>query len=233
MSERWRQIWSSRPAADEPTLLARLMHADGYLSGFSPSSEASFRRFVADVMERTGMEPGHSVFEIGCGAGAFLLPLAEAGLQVGGLDFAAPQVALARASLPGDRFFAAEAAAYDAEPVDHVVSNGVFLYFPDLAYAEAVLVKAMTAARRSVSVLDTPDAALRAESEAYRRNTMGEVEYRHAYVGLEHLYVAREWFAELAARHGWRCEIEGQTLEGHPQARFRFNVFMRPASAAE
>lgn len=229
MSERWHQVWSERSDGGHAALLTRLMHADGYLSGFSPSSEASFRRFVAAVMTRTGMAPGESVFEIGCGAGAFLLPLVEAGLEVGGLDYAAAQVELARASLPGDRWVTAEASDYDAQPVDHVVSNGVFLYFPDLDYAERVLVKAMGAARRSIAILDTPDVATRDASEAYRRNTMGEDEYREAYAGLEHLYFERDWFARLADEHDWDCFVEDQDLEGHPQARFRFNAFLTRA----
>jgi len=226
MSERWQQIWSTRPPSEQQTPLAKLMHADGYMSGFSPASEAAFRRLVEYVRTRAGMASGESVFEIGCGAGAFLLPLVEAGLEVGGLDFAGPQVELARAAFPGRRFLTAEASDYDGTAVDHVVSNGVFLYFPNLDYAQGVLSKALRAAGRSVTILDNPDAATRQAAEAHRRQTMGQAEYERAYAGLQHLYFDRSWFIEQAKNAGWNCIVEDQSLQDHPQARFRFNVFM-------
>jgi hypothetical protein len=103
----------------------------------------------------------------------------------------------------------------------------VFHYFPDAAYADAVLAAMLAAARRAVAVLEVPDLKSREEAEAARRGALGEEEYRRKYEGLEHRYYPREYFAAAAQRAGFEVEILDQAIGGYAQNSYRFNCLMR------
>jgi trans-aconitate methyltransferase len=227
VSERsWQQVWAARQLDESiPSTLGRLLAADGHDTGFGDLTDASWRSHVHDVARRLGLEPGASVFDVGCGAGAFLFPLWEAGHVVGGLDASAALVDLASTALPDGRFLVADAADLDLDaPYDAVVSSGVFLYFPDLDYAARVLVRMAESARRGIAVLDVPDLAQRDEALRMRRGFMSEAEYEERYRGLDHLYFPREWFAETLGRD---ADVWDQDIEGYANAAHRFNVTVR------
>ena len=64
--------------------------------------------------------------------------------------------------MPDGDFAVAAADQLPSEPVfDAVVSFGVFMYFPDLAYADRVLAAMTAKARTAVAILDVPDLSLR------------------------------------------------------------------------
>jgi len=136
--------------------------------------------------------PPSSVFEVGCGAGAYLWELYRSGCEIGGLDASATLLAYARQVMPCGRFTHGEASALESrERHDFVISNGVFLYFPSLDYARQVLEVMVRTARRGIMVLDVPDEAKREEALAIRRRWIGEAEYEARYEGLQHLHFSR------------------------------------------
>lgn len=91
---------------------------------------APFSRLIVDEIARSG----DSVLDIGCGAGALTLALAERFAHVTGVDVSRPLLALARkrgaekgASVT---FVEADAAAFQPEePVDHLVSRFGVMFF--------------------------------------------------------------------------------------------------------
>ncbi len=233
MSKTWEEIWEGRkldPARGSP--LAALMAADGYDTGYGNLDEATWRGFVARTADRMGITPGASVFEVGCGAGAFLQPLHERGCRVAGLDASATLIGYARAAMPDGRFTHAEALALDpAEPHDFVLSCGVFIYFPGLDYARKVVERMVAGARRGVAFLEMGDKAKEAHAAALRRGTMGQAEYEERYRGLEHLYFDKEWLRALLGELGAReIEIEDQGIAGYANSSYRFNAFARVGS---
>ncbi len=227
MTSPWRAIWGRRvietPAA--PTL-SDLLALDGMGSGFGAIEEGAWRAFVTRVAGRIGLRRGEEVFEVGCGAGAFLRPLADLGARVGGLDFAANLLAVARHALPGGRFVEGEAAELPAAPaVEHVVSMGVFLYFPSEAYAERVLERACALAGRTLTLLDLPDRAHEARAIEARRRYLGEEVYARDYADLEHRYYDRGWVRARLEAAGFEAHAEDQDIAGYYHAPYRFNVF--------
>ena len=114
------------------------------------------------VFDRVGAEAGESLFEVGCGAGAFLLPLYRKGLHVAGLDFSPALVAQAARVMPGVEIGIAQAIDLSPTPkFSCILSNSVFHYFPDLTYAKRVVDLMLAKATRKVVILDVPDAELR------------------------------------------------------------------------
>lgn len=227
MSQRWQEIWARRRVeVSHLHSLEALMEADGMRTGFGAVEPAAWIRFAESLMTRLDMRPGESVYELGCGAGALLYPLRQAGLKVGGLDFAPSLVDAARASMPDGTFHHAEAAALPADvQADHILSCGVFLYFPDQAYADRVVDAAFRAARRSVAFLDLPDLATREAAEAARRAYIGEEEYRRLYTGLGHQYYDQGALRAAMNRPGWRGDTAPQWLAGYFHAPYRFNAW--------
>lgn len=85
-------------------------------------------RLTADFI---GIEDGDSLFEAGCGSGAFLAELAGyRSVELAGVDFAENLVAIAGSRLQGDFRVAdiTDLSSIDSERYDKVLSHGVFLY---------------------------------------------------------------------------------------------------------
>jgi SAM-dependent methyltransferase len=227
MGNRWQGIWSARRVERSGAAgLEALMEADGFRTGFGVVEPSAWTGFIESLMARLDIRPGEAVFELGCGAGALLYPLWQRGVKVGGLDYAPGLLEAARAAMPDGEFHHAEAAQPPCDlQADHILSFGVFMYFPDQGYAGRVLDWAYTAARRSVALLDLPDLATRESAESARRAYLGEEEYRRLYTGLEHQYYDREAFQQRMRRPGWQVETRDQWLDGYFHAPYRFNAW--------
>src|SRR5437667_11815738 len=78
---RWGPLWGARPA-------------DWALS------EDRQRPTYEAALERTGLEPGQHVLDVGCGAGAFLGLVADRGGVPHGVDASEALIAFARSRLP-------------------------------------------------------------------------------------------------------------------------------------
>lgn len=226
----WDALWERRTLPSPGrSVLADLMAADGLDSGFAGLGEDAWAANVHGVASALGLlVPGTSVFEVGCGAGAFVYELGRLGCAVSGLDRSPALVGRAREVMPRGSFAVADAAGLEVEPrVDAVVSFGVFLYFASLPYAARVLDRMVGKARRVVAVLDVPDAATRDEDLAHRRERAGgPAAYARRYEGLDHLYYDRAWFADaLRARGLEGVRIEDQAIDGYGNAPYRFNAW--------
>lgn len=156
--------------------------------------------FVERTMETLEVGPGTRVFEVGCGDGAFLFPLAANGYVVGGLDRSPESIRAAHQAIPSGRFIVGEASALDpGEPWDVVVACGFFQSLTDLDYARGVLARMAAKATHAIAVLDLP-----------------EPDYD------------RGWMMRALAEIGAKAiQIEDQKVDGYADARFRFNVFAR------
>lgn len=232
---RWHEVWGQRqPAGAAPLALADLIALDGFdtLGGVS---EAAWRANCARLATCMALAPGESLFDVGCGAGAFLYPFYKQGQPVAGLDYAANLVQVAQRAMPGAAIAWGEAATLDiVPPADVVVSYSAFFYFPDLAYAATTLRRMTHKARRLVAVLDVPDRARQAAALAARQAALGSEEYARRYAGLEHLYFDRGWFGEVLAGLDCTIEITDQAMAGYRHAAHRFDVLIRldrPAGA--
>src|SRR5271154_1679027 len=96
----WRKIWEKK-SDDEcaPSTLTQLLHADGY-DAFGAITPTAWTEYVRRISSRLVLRAGDSIFDLGCGAGAFLWPLREKGHPVGGLDYSTRQITRARKAMP-------------------------------------------------------------------------------------------------------------------------------------
>jgi SAM-dependent methyltransferase len=117
-ASRWGPLWGARPAD-------WALSEDQQL----PTYEAALRR--------TGLEPGSSVLDVGCGAGAFLRLVAERGAVPHGLDASESLIAFARSRLPQADLRAGEMEAlpWNADTFDLVTGFNAFFFANDVVAA--------------------------------------------------------------------------------------------------
>lgn len=230
MTNNWQVVWNKRSLVGEITPdLDTLIRLDGFDTGAGFITAQDWRTSVARNVNLLGMRQEESVFEFGCGAGAFLYALVEqrAIAGGGGVDYAAPLIEVARRALPEMDFVCAEAKDVSCQPqYDYCISHSMFHYF-DLEYAEQVLHAMAKKARKSVVILEVPDAATREAAERIRRDLMSPEEYARKYAGLAHHYYERQWFKQQATKLGLSCEFIENQIPNYAQKDFRFGCVMR------
>ena len=115
---RWAPLWGARPADWALTEDMQL-----------PTYKAA--------LERTGLEHGWRVLDVGCGAGAFLHLVAERGGEPHGLDASEALVALARERLPEAdlRVGEMEALPWEDDSFDLVAGFNSFFFADDMVAA--------------------------------------------------------------------------------------------------
>lgn len=198
------------------------------IDGFGATDPGAWSAGIEQTRARLGVQPGNTIFDVGCGAGAFLYPFVhQFQHRVGGIDYSEALVDTARRAMPGMQFSVAEARLLDEdERYDFVVAHSTFQYFPDLDYAATVLRRMMNKSRKAVAALDVSDAARREDMEALRRGSLPNGEYEERYRGLDHLYYDRGWFEELAHAEGLRAEVFEQDIPTYGTRGLRFNVLL-------
>ena len=167
---------------------------------FACVTDDAWLAFVERTVETLDIGPGTRVFEVECGDGAFLLPLAENGYIVGGLDPSADVIRSLSQAVPAGRFLVGEASALDpAEPWDVVLACGTFQAFPDLDYARGVLARMAAKATHAIAILDLPE---RIYDRGWMMRALAEIDVK-------------------------AIQIEQLNVDGYADAPSRFNVFAR------
>ena len=226
---RWKEIWAKRKLSDGYKGLQELIYADGFDSGAGKILADDWVRYFKLIYNKLGIQRNDSIFEVGCGAGAFTYCFYELGHKVGGIDYSEELIKVAKDVMKDMEFKASEAIDIDtAKKYDFVISNSVFHYFPDLIeYAEVVMKKMLDKCRKGIAILEIPDLALKEESEKERRGALPIGEYENKYKGLGHLYYEKDWLYELGEKYNCRVDLFSQDIKNYGNNRFRFNAIMR------
>ena len=230
MINRWQEIWNHRETKDITELsLEKLIALDRWDGGAGFVDIRDWQTNARLLSARIGITDHQSVFEVGCGSGAFLYALSEIHtLRIGGADYSKALIEIARRVLPSGQFQWTEAKFIDTEPkYDHVVSQGMFAYF-GLDYAQMVLEKMLEKAEKTVCIFELQDKATKSELERIRREWLGEEEYERKYAGLEHTYYDPAWFLKWAGDHGVAgIDVIPSLIPNYAQKKFRFGCIIR------
>lgn len=227
-NQRWRQVWEAKAPSTKSLTLKDLIAIDGFDTGHGDITPSAWLDFASETMRALRLKPGDTVFEVGCGAGAFLHSFYQAGLGVSGVDYASPLVTIAKRAMPGGDFRVQEADAFDPRPsADAVMAFSVFIYFDGLEYAGRVIERMCQKADRAVAILDLLDASHAASALTDRqRGAGGEEAYARRYAGLEHQAYEPEWVLDQLSRCGMKdAYVEQQRISGYGNGSFRFNAY--------
>ena len=231
VNTKWHSVWNKRKMLENNgTVLEKLIAMDGFDTPLGLMLESDWRVYVEKFAKRLGITSNDSLFEVGCGSGAFLYPFYEVGQKVGGIDFSLELINMAKTVMANttNSFQAIEAAAISVLPqVDVIIANHVIHYFPDLEYSKNVFDLMLNKARKNLSISGIPDALNKEESEVFRKGMLSQDEYEKKYDGLPILYYESNWFEMLAKKHGFNCYFYDHEMPGFAQNKFRFDCIMQ------
>jgi len=92
--DKWREIWNKSDRIDD-YILETLIKADGFDSAAGSFTLKNRKTYTQDFYNILSIKSNESVFDIGCGSGAFLYPLYLSSIKVGGIDYSSPLIDLA------------------------------------------------------------------------------------------------------------------------------------------
>ncbi len=230
----WKQVWNkNRGSIDKMTrsdaraMLLALKKLNGFdILAEGISYEAFLKRYEA-IKQVLQIPAGGSVFEVGCGAGANLWLFQQDGFRVGGIDFSTDLLSTFTNVFDDGALLEVicdEACSLPQEKTyDAVFSDGVFHYFPDLAYAKEVMEAMLAKTRGSIAILDVHDAAKKAAFFAFRKQL--DPDYDVHYQGLDKLFFEKSFFEMFAKEHDIAVSFVPTTLEGYWNEPFTYSVF--------
>ncbi|UJF33219.1 class I SAM-dependent methyltransferase [Paenibacillus hexagrammi] len=222
----WKEIWSRKPVTSEGSLTQQaLIEADGFNNGAGKVELEDWLSYVNAVRRMLSIAPTDSIFEFGCGSGALLYEFYRQGHHVGGIDYSKALVDVAQEVMPEGAFTVSEAIQVEvALTYDMVISNSVFQYFPDFAYAEEVLNRMWEKSNKKIGLFDLNDLARKDEALEIRRGSLDQGEYEKKYNGLDHLFFEREYFPKLLKDKNCSVSVFDQRINNYGNSPFRFNV---------
>ena len=231
----WQKIWSSRkieklndPFINENVILRNLLLLDGFDSPTGNIVVSSWESFINKLINELSFNSNNSVYEVGCGGGAFLYPFYKKGMKVGGLDYSASLIEICQKIMPTMNFNVSEASELNTDlQFDFVSAFSVFFYFKDYNYANNVLEKMYNKSRKGVMILDIPNIDTKSECEIFRKGSMDTEEYNAKYKDLQHLYYPKSFFEKFAIMKNAKFfKIEDQSIDEYCNNKFRFNFIM-------
>lgn len=233
----WQKVWSKRCAdetilqsGDTESVLMELARANGFDAIKDQIGYTSFQKRGHEFLNKLSarLPEGafvQSIYEVGCGCGTNLFLFENDGISCGGLDYSSGLVESAKRVLHTKDISCAEAIDVSEKPqYDAVLSSGVFVYFPDEAYGEAVLEKMCRKAIYSIGIADILDAEKQEDFFAYRRATIPNFDER--YQGLPKLFYTKEFFEDFARKHHLGIDICPVTMKGYWNSPFMFNCYL-------
>jgi len=228
--KKWQEIWTKKGKVQTPTTLLELIHIDGFDSGISQMTEAIWYKLVDKVHARLALTQADHILEVGCGAGALLIPLAEKGLKCVGVDYSASLIEVAQNYSDKATFEVAEISQlpFEAQTFNKVFLHSVSQYLGNLEYAEKAFQELLRVCRQpsKIAFFDVPDFAKKEASEATRAAEIGVEKYKALYSELQHLYYPKEWFEELGQKYGYTATIQDNDLTEYGSSQFRFDVVL-------
>jgi len=223
----WKEIWSNRERVHK-IILEILMKADGFDSPTGEFSIDDWILYSESLYKKLLIKENDSIFDVGCGSGAFVYSLFQKGYRIGGIDYSEVLIELAKSVINNKNFIVGDALDIDEnEKYDFVISHSVFFYFNNLPYAKKVIEKMIKKADKAVAIFDINDITKESDYHKLRMQTMTKEEYENKYQGLKHLFYDKEFFKQIANEHKLEIEIWDQEFEKYNNSKFRFNVIMR------
>jgi len=230
--KRWQIVWErkGKEKTKEEFTLQDLIEMNGFDKGASKITKKIWLKAVEIVKDKLDFKRGDILLEIGCGSGAMIFPLARMGIKIVGIDYSFPLIKIAFKVVPKIDALVSEAKflPFKNRSFDKILSHSVFQYFPNLIYAEKVLLEIFRVAKCNAKILimDIPDVFKKKESEKYRRGKLSREEYEKLYSCYPHLYYDKGWFENIAKNLGYKFEIFDQNIPQYGNAPFRFNILL-------
>lgn len=235
VSNNWLNVWGKRKVQsdviDSQNILLELIRADGFDTGYGDYSVEQWNIMVAGAAKRLGINEKVKVLEVGCGAGAFLYQLYTLKkCEIAGIDYSSSLIECARKYLSNGTFTVSEATKipYPDASFDVILSHGVFFYFPDIKYANEVLIEIHRKLKPGgkICLMDINDISTKQfYHETRRQNYINKEAYEKKYTGLDHLFFDKEMLRKDLQKFGFtNISFFKHDVPAYINSKFRFNL---------
>lgn len=229
MENKWKEIWEKKSRLNS-IVLECLIKADGFDSFAGDNSVNHWREYIRQLFKIVAIEPNHSIFDVGCGSGAFLYEHHLSGGVVGGIDYSSHLIGIAQGFMPFSDFTFGDAREVNATPkYDVVTSHSVFQYFDDCDMAEAVINCMIEKSNKTIAILDINDERLAGiyhekRIENFKVRGLTEIDYWDKYNDLKFMFYSKEFFEAIGHKNNLHVSILPQNNPNNWNAEMRFNV---------
>lgn len=222
----WLAIWQNKGNRKaEKASLEELLSINGYDTKTSKLNSDDWLFYITKIIQKLNIEQNESVYEVGCGAGAFLYVMKRYCQKVSGLDYSKNLVEICKNACEIPSIDCKEAIDLDTNSKwDHVLSSGCFLYFPDEKYTFNVLDKMLLKSQKTIGIFDVNDLFKKEDFIKYKKETT--VNYEKTYAGLEQLFLDKQFFFDWANKKGVKAIIEDQDIKNYNNSKYRYNVYV-------
>ena len=88
----WKKIWNNREIEHGDETLLSLIRLDGFDEGAGKISQVHWIEYVNWIRYKLDINETDSIFEVGCGGGAFIYPFYKMGHKVAGIDYSSNMI---------------------------------------------------------------------------------------------------------------------------------------------
>ena len=123
MTNNWEDIWNNRKITveQELSILETLIKNDGFDTPFGFMKEKDWRDYVDSISHTLNINNKDKIFEVGCGAGAFLFPFYERNIFVSGIDISSSLISVAKKYLHTNAKFLTNKEAINVDSTEKFV----------------------------------------------------------------------------------------------------------------
>ena len=233
INEKWFELWNERAinAQFSDSLLSRLIKVDGFdRPEVGDYNEEEWTKLCSHFGRVIGLKENDKVLELGCGAGAFLLPLQKEFLcEIFGIDYSESVIEIARNNLNGT-FISSDASQVSKmnESFDLIFLHSVMQYFPSPDYTFKVIKEAYLnlADDGKIGLLDVNDKAKELMYHSSRRSRYKDPkEYDLLYSNYPHNFFSKEEISKILTETGFKnINFYPHVIDTYGNAELRFNV---------
>lgn len=244
MKNNWQSIWNNRKSSlegvnpeDETQIILELkrivgwdcqVHGLGVMFG-EFKKEYEYLKNNLKLAAPDDLEfYDKTVFEVGCGSGAYLYFFKKDGFKVGGIDYSENLINIARAVVGDKNLIECICDEATNLPIDvkynSVFAAGVFQYFDSLEYVEKVLDEMILKTKRSIGILRILDEKSKENYLEFHRNL--DPNYDEKYKDTPHLFISKDFFISYAKNHDLGYKFDQCHMENFWNEPYIFDCFL-------
>ena len=231
-NNKWKEIWDRKGRLANCQNLKDLITLNGHQSPTSDVKVKDWIKYTNYFIKRFNIKKKDNILEIGCGAGAFLLPFFKKKINCFGIDFSKELIKHSKKNLKSSNFYVGEATnlkRLKQRDYSYIFANSLFQYFPTEGYAKRVLNEIFSLAndKTKIFLLDIPDKKKYKNWEMSVIRNTGKKNFSQKYKKAKHRFYEKNFFLQYCKSKGYKIKITAQNLIKKENSKFRYNIILK------
>jgi len=228
-NQTWKNIWEQRIKNSNIKLsdlsLKNSMILNGHYDGAAKIPISSWKKYGKKLKQKFKIDKSHTLFEVGCGSGAFLY-LFKNLKKIGGCDYSNNLTKYCKRLIPSHSKNIIKKKSDEisiSHKYDFVVSNSLLHYLDNIS-AKKTIIKMIKKSSNKTFILDIPQKKFKKKYLLLRKKAMGAIIYNNKYKNLNHNFYTKTFFSKIAKDENCSYFFFKNYIDKHKQGKYRFNV---------